>query len=212
MAAGLNEGGILVNSCNFYWQARRPSGTITLIARKGGGPLNRFIQWVAEKDTAWFHFFNRTLKCRPLDVLMPRLTHLGGPVMAIGSLLAALFLTPKPYRMWVVEALISLSVSHVFVHFVKKYYRRKRPYDKLQSVHMHTGPLRDFSFPSGHTTAAFSIAVVFALHSLLLALLLVPLAALVAVSRMYLGLHYPSDCMAGALIGTLSSCLIVMVF
>lgn len=174
--------------------------------------MDRFIRWVAKIDVAWFHFFNRTLKCRILDVLMPRLTHLGGPVIAIGSLLTALFLTAKPYRMWVIEALISLSVSHVFVHFVKKYYRRKRPYDQLQSVHMHTGPLRDFSFPSGHTTAAFSIAVVFALHSLLLAFLFVPLAALVAISRMYLGLHYPSDCVAGALIGTLSSSLIVVVF
>jgi len=174
--------------------------------------MDRFIQWMATKDAAWFHFFNRTLKCRALDVLFPRLTHLGGPFAAIGTLLAALFLTDKTHRLWVIEALISLSVSHVVVHLGKKYYRRIRPYDKLPGVHMHTGPLRDFSFPSGHTTAAFSIAVAFALHSCLLAALLLPLALLVAVSRMYLGLHFPSDCAAGALIGTLSSILVVWLF
>lgn len=174
--------------------------------------MNRLVKWVAERETAWFHFFNRTLKCRPLDILFPRLTHLGGPVIAIGSLIAALILTANAYRMWVVEALVSLSVSHVFIHFVKKYYRRKRPYDRLESVHMYTGPLRDFSFPSGHTTAAFSIAVAFALHSSLLAMLLLPLAVLVGISRMYLGLHYPSDCVAGAVVGTLSSLLVWIVF
>lgn len=174
--------------------------------------MQRFLEWVAAKDAAWFAFFNRTIKCRPLDVLFPRLTHLGGPVAAIGSLLVALFLTDRPHRAWVIEALVSLSVSHVFVHFVKKYYRRKRPYDKLASVHMHTGPLRDFSFPSGHTTAAFSIAVVFALHAWLLAVPLLPLALLVGVSRMYLGLHFPSDCVAGALIGSVSSLLVVWLF
>ena len=73
-------------------------------------------------------------------------------------------------------------------------------------------PLIDYSFPSGHTTSSFSIAMSFALHSVTFALLLIPLAILVGISRMYLGLHYPTDVLFGGFLGSVTSIMIFNLF
>ncbi len=75
-----------------------------------------------------------------------------------------------------------------------------------------TNPLIDYSFPSGHSTSSFAIAVVFSLHSIILAMVVLPIAAVVSISRMYLGLHYPTDCAVGVLIGTITSFIVVNFF
>ena len=64
-------------------------------------------------------------------------------------------------------------------------------------------PLTDHSFPSGHTTAVFSVTVPFMTMEPILLATLLPVALIVGFSRIYLGLHYPSDVLAGATIGTL---------
>jgi undecaprenyl-diphosphatase len=61
--------------------------------------------------------------------------------------------------------------------------------------------LKDHSFPSGHTTAVFSVIVPFLLQTPSLAAVLIPLGLSVGISRIYLGLHYPSDVIAGGILG-----------
>lgn len=78
---------------------------------------------------------------------------------------------------------------------------RARPYVAGRGIIRRLPPLDQFSFPSGHTMHAVSFSVVLAAPFPELALMLYPFALLVALSRMILGLHYPSDVMAGALIG-----------
>jgi undecaprenyl-diphosphatase len=58
------------------------------------------------------------------------------------------------------------------------------------------------SFPSGHTTVAFALASVLGWHNRTLGIIGYALAALVGISRLYLGVHYPSDVLAGAILGT----------
>ncbi|WDC85721.1 phosphatase PAP2 family protein [Caloramator sp. mosi_1] len=67
--------------------------------------------------------------------------------------------------------------------------------------------LKDYSFPSGHTTAAFSIFTTLAFFFPYLSVLFISLALLVGLSRIYLGVHYPTDVAAGILIGSLFSYL-----
>ncbi len=64
------------------------------------------------------------------------------------------------------------------------------------------------SFPSGHTTAVFSIAVVLAANFPQLNLLIKSVAGVVGLSRAYVGVHYPSDILTGALIGIYFSNLV----
>jgi len=79
--------------------------------------------------------------------------------------------------------------------------RRQRPYYSLAGLRLSVPPLDEFSFPSGHTLHAFCFTILFAAACPPLAVLLVFLALLIALSRLVLGLHYLSDIIAGALIG-----------
>ncbi|MGV2686250.1 phosphatase PAP2 family protein, partial [Clostridium perfringens] len=71
-------------------------------------------------------------------------------------------------------------------------------------------PMKDHSFPSGHSTAIFSIITPCLFITPWLSLLLILLALTVSLSRIYLGFHYPSDCLAGCFVGTTSALLIVL--
>ena len=64
-------------------------------------------------------------------------------------------------------------------------------------------PLDRYSFPSGHTLHAVSFTVLATAYFPALGWVLVPFASLVAASRVVLGLHYPTDVLAGALLGTM---------
>ncbi len=80
---------------------------------------------------------------------------------------------------------------------------RPRPYEVRQDIRLTGTPLDKFSFPSGHTLHAVLFSVVALSYYPQLSFVLVPFASMVALSRVVLGLHYPSDVLAGALIGSL---------
>ncbi len=86
--------------------------------------------------------------------------------------------------------------------FLKRKTVRPRPYQVHQAVVLGERPLDHFSFPSGHTMHAMLVCILmgYALPALLW--IMVPFTALVAVSRVILGLHYPTDVLAGAFIGS----------
>lgn len=84
---------------------------------------------------------------------------------------------------------------------LKSWTRRPRPFRACNGVVAHVAPLDEFSFPSGHTLHAVSFSVVALTYFHVLAALVLPFTALVAVSRVVLGLHYPSDVLAAVAIG-----------
>jgi undecaprenyl-diphosphatase len=92
-------------------------------------------------------------------------------------------------------------VGVVLYKFLKRHTLRPRPYQVRTDIHLHGEPLDPFSFPSGHTLHAASFTLIAVTHFPALWPLLVPFAALVALSRVVLGLHYPSDVAAGAVLG-----------
>ncbi len=78
---------------------------------------------------------------------------------------------------------------------------RERPYIAQLDIRVGCAPLDRYSFPSGHTLHAVLFTTVAIAWFPALAAVLVPLAVLIALSRVVLGLHYPTDVLVGALIG-----------
>ncbi|MBO8171847.1 MAG: phosphatase PAP2 family protein [Bacillaceae bacterium] len=138
---------------------------------------------------------------------MPRVTHLGSAAFTISLLLLVWLAGNLQYHPGL-EGLVSLSVSHLFVQMIKRKISRPRPYMVHNHLHTISDPLKDYSFPSGHTTAIFSLSTTLSLSVPILATFLFPLSVLVGISRIYLGLHYPTDVGIGAMIGTITALLI----
>ncbi|HEV2230270.1 MAG TPA: phosphatase PAP2 family protein [Steroidobacteraceae bacterium] len=92
-------------------------------------------------------------------------------------------------------------VGLVFYTLLKRAFVRERPFITHAAIDLKGAPLDRYSFPSGHTLHAVSFAWQATAHFPELGWVLLPLAASIAGSRVVLGLHYPSDVLAGAAIG-----------
>ena len=98
--------------------------------------------------------------------------------------------------------MVAVAVVCLLVYrAVKPRLVRIRPCHRDPRIRLGAAPLDRFSFPSGHTLHAVAFALTAAAHFPALGWLVWPFAGLVAVSRVVLGLHYPSDVLAGAAIG-----------
>ncbi|QHT62728.1 phosphatase PAP2 family protein [Paenibacillus lycopersici] len=172
--------------------------------------------WALTQEQRVFFWANRRPSHQGLNRWLSRwlgtITHMGG---ASFTLLSSLFSALAASGAWSTagwQALAAVAVSHLPVAVVKRKFRRLRPYQALEAVHTCKKPLCDSSFPSGHTTAVFAWLIPWLLADPALLPMLAPVALLiggsVAWSRMYLGLHYPSDVMVGAALGSLTSVLV----
>ncbi|SFF10408.1 undecaprenyl-diphosphatase [Paenibacillus algorifonticola] len=137
------------------------------------------------------------------------ITHMGGATFTLSSSLLFALIAPSPWNATGWQCFITVVISHFPVFVVKRWFKRLRPYQALEGLTTSHKPLVDSSFPSGHTTAIFAWLIPIVLTSGVLLVITVPIAAIIGVSvgwsRMYLGLHYPSDVIVGAFIGTVTA-------
>jgi len=92
-------------------------------------------------------------------------------------------------------------VAALLYRTLKRWTKRPRPFRAHAEITPYIAPLDEFSFPSGHTLHAVSFSLIALAWFPWLAPLLVPFTVLVAISRIVLGMHYPSDVLAATLIG-----------
>lgn len=107
----------------------------------------------------------------------------------------------EPGRRAAVHMAVTGLLALLLYRALKGWTRRPRPFRTCPGVIAHVPPLDEFSFPSGHTLQAVSFTLVALAYFPLLLPLLVPFTILVAMSRVVLGLHYPSDVLAACVIG-----------
>lgn len=141
-----------------------------------------------------------------LDTLMPLITLLGDAGIFWIAIAVALLCTKK-YRRTGLGMAIALVIGLLVCNVtLKPLVMRPRPYDYQADVFHKIIPLlverqHDFSFPSGHTIASFEAATVIAINHKKWGIGALVLAALIAFSRMYLYLHYPTDVLASVVLG-----------
>jgi undecaprenyl-diphosphatase len=102
---------------------------------------------------------------------------------------------------FLIEAGAAAAVGVLVYKLMKSRLVRERPYVTNGAIRCGAPPLDRYSFPSGHTLHAVCLTVLLAECEPLLLAVTAPFAVLVAISRVVLGLHYPSDVLAGAGIG-----------
>lgn len=167
--------------------------------------MAKVINWLYEKECTFFRLINGRMHRSSMDRFFHVWTHLGGATATISTAVLLLLLLPSHLKSWGAVCMVSLIISHIPVMISKKIYPRKRPYLSLPDTNIGDNPLKDHSFPSGHTTAIFSIVTPLILLNPFSGVFLLFAALLVAISRMYLGLHYPTDVLAGIVLGIISS-------
>lgn len=104
-------------------------------------------------------------------------------------------------RACAMQMVLAGAIGVLLVHWLKRRTARSRPYECMQGVRLRARALDRFSFPSGHTVHAVTFTAVLAHYYPSLALVLLPFIVVLGFSRVILGLHYPSDVLAGVAIG-----------
>lgn len=154
-----------------------------------------------ELDTQLFVLLNRKWTSPFLDFVMPYLTdfdHWRLPLIVL--LLFALARGKAEARVAILFAILAVALTdQVCSTAVKPLFERPRPFRALEDVRQLVGA-HDFSFPSSHAANTFAAGVFLAIRFARFRWILV-LPALVAYSRVYVGVHYPLDVLAGALLG-----------
>lgn len=157
-------------------------------------------------DRELFHLLNGVLVHPWLDSLMPFVTSTRNlrPVV----ILLAIVLAVRPDRRWRLAALslvLSLVAADVIAsQLLKPLIGRERPCHVLEGVRLLVGCGGRNGFPSNHAANAGAVAAALGLFFPRTLRVTVPLALLVAWSRVYVGVHYPADALAGLLLGALA--------
>ncbi len=161
------------------------------------GGYSRLLEW--EHRTCVV--FNRTSRRRLVHGLFRIVSRLGDGVFWYGLMAALVVLQPGKGLTCALQMGLTSLVGLVIYKLLKEKLVRERPFIAHADIRCGCPPLDRYSFPSGHTLQAVLFTTIAVAWFPLLALLLVPFTILVALSRMVLGLHYPTDVVCGAAIG-----------
>jgi undecaprenyl-diphosphatase len=144
---------------------------------------------------------NRAIRVRWLLVTFRAVSRLGDGVFWYGLMLALLLAHGPEAALPVLHMATAGIACTLLYRLLKQGTLRPRPFEVHAHIAAGATPLDRFSFPSGHTLHAVAFSLVACAYYPELAALLVPATLAVAASRLVLGLHYPSDVLAGAAIG-----------
>lgn len=160
-----------------------------------------------------FYFFNHAFQNPVLDSVMPVFTHFGGfrflVLILIALVLYARISRRESLKKVAIITLIAFLFSDLITFALKHFIHEARPFMVLDNVHLLITEDDLNSFPSGHTTSTIAVVTTLILnmkeltknHYLIVDVALVLFAVLIPFSRMYVGVHYPGDVLAGLIVG-----------
>ncbi|MBQ3118412.1 MAG: phosphatase PAP2 family protein [Clostridia bacterium] len=157
-------------------------------------------------------FIKEYIKNPAFDFLMPAITSLGngGLIWIISAVV--LIAIPK-YRKGGIALASGLIIGLLLGNLtLKPLIARTRPFDLVESIELLITAPRDFSFPSGHTLSSFVGAFILTMTDKRFGYVAIPLAVLIAFSRLYLYVHFPSDILGGIVLAAIISIVIYFIF
>lgn len=160
------------------------------------------MEYLTALDGEILLFLQNVVRTPVLDRFFIFITHLGDKGLLWITLALVLLLFPK-YRKNGIAMGIALTIGLLITNILlKNLIQRIRPYDVIAGLEPLIARPTDWSFPSGHTTSsiAASVALILTMRNKCSLLILIP-GILIPFSRLYVGVHYPTDVLAGALIG-----------
>lgn len=170
------------------------------------------LQIIQQTDSAVLLFIQEHIRCGFLTPIMKLASLLGDGGFLWIALIVILLIIGKTRR-GAVDAALSLALASGLNNLaLKPLVARPRPYTVIPELEILVEPLTSYSFPSGHACSSFAAAtaIAIAFRGKGGAWTLIP-AALIALSRNYVGVHYPTDVLVGSAVGALSAAAVCAV-
>lgn len=136
-----------------------------------------------------------------------------GNLGTIWIIMALLLIINRPYREIGILVLLTLIASTILGEgIIKNIVKRNRPFYRRPNLNLLITKPKSYSFPSGHTLSSFAAAHTLSVYFLQYKFIFIAIALLIALSRVYLYVHYPTDIISGTILGILCSKLVLIVF
>jgi undecaprenyl-diphosphatase len=161
------------------------------------------LEWLATLDRAIFLFINVQLANPVTDFCMPIIT--SDMVLRVLYAIVVVLILWKGNRQlrWtvLVSGVALLLTDQISAHLMKGFFERPRPCHSLDEINLLVNCGAGFSMPSAHAANAFGQATVWGLRARTFVWPLLIFAFLIAISRVFVGVHYPGDVLVGMLVG-----------
>lgn len=167
--------------------------------------LQRFDKYILK-------FTDKHFRRLGVDKAMTYITRLGD-MGFIWIALATILIAKRDYKKYGIMVVFALMLTTILGEgILKNLIKRLRPHtDAIATKLLISKPIT-YSFPSGHTASSFAAAVILAKISIIFGVFAFSMASLIAYSRVYLHVHYPTDIVGGIILGFISSNIVIYIF
>lgn len=165
------------------------------------------LESIQNLDASILLFIQDNIRCGALDIIMKFFTALGDSG-AIWLLFGIIFFFSRKYRKAGFDIIITVALCFAVNEILKRLLMRPRPFEVYKWLTVLIARPSSWSFPSGHSFVSFAAAYAYMCSIKKSGYIAYPVAALIALSRPYVGVHYPSDIVVGAILGTATAIIV----
>ena len=167
---------------------------------------------ITDFDLSILDFIQEHTKCDFLDNILPPITHLGdaGIFWILVAIMLVFFVKTRKMGF---QMLAAMALGYLLGNLIlKNVIARERPYTINTNIVLLIKEQLDYSFPSGHTLASFNAAITIFFYHKKWGIAALVLASVIAFSRMYLYVHFPTDILGGILLALFVTFVIKGIF